>query len=667
MAKAVSCVAINAQPGSERFLSSVEKPLLKHWRCDLTALSKKYNLYFVACDAAIHVYQPQFPNQTLSKTPALTIHPPTTSPGLKAGNDPGSPHSVNRLLVDFLGREEVLLAVCDDGDVVGYRVSEIQHALEKRQPVTDGKESTAGNSSDIRVFLHRNVGLSAWGLAVHRDARLIAISANTAEITVIAYALADVSTCRSESSDSVLEDVISVDDGESQDFPFPRRRDHVITLVGRFNIPAISFDNNGTDPTGRWLFSSSIKGETHLWDLYSPETPMRTIRVGRCDEVTVPTQKPDCMCHVEHASWSAMFVDTRSCHQTYSVEDALGMDPNRVAPCYWDVTLAKNTVIVGSRRSLSDEAAEIAEGGIDDIALAEDMAMEISSGTGDTTSEESQSESADTNTELPNSQSLFIPESLLDFPNPFLTSSDTAVAPSSPGMVVDSLETSASPGGDTDSDDNYMIPELDGDGPPLYLQSYCEMATASNHQDQPQSPPCIIVTKEEIYLLQRPLDSAGDLSDPIITMRRPLLPTGIEPHETDRNCYAAQIPELGIFIVASPMGKAAIFSLTRFNTTEHHLPLYGFRMDHLVPRRGEFKCEEWLHERLVGVAVGPVQGMLDTEDQEVESRRGSSSKERSSGPRRWRLMMYYTNHTVLSYELGKFPEGGSPGVGDLVV
>jgi hypothetical protein len=27
------------------------------------------------------------------------------------------------------------------------------------------------------VFLHRNVGASAWGLAVHREARIIAISA----------------------------------------------------------------------------------------------------------------------------------------------------------------------------------------------------------------------------------------------------------------------------------------------------------------------------------------------------------------------------------------------------------------------------------------------------------------------------------------------------------
>src|SRR4051812_14990343 len=38
--------------------------LMKDWRCELTALSQLYNLYFIACNDTILVYQPDFPDQS---------------------------------------------------------------------------------------------------------------------------------------------------------------------------------------------------------------------------------------------------------------------------------------------------------------------------------------------------------------------------------------------------------------------------------------------------------------------------------------------------------------------------------------------------------------------------------------------------------------------------
>ena len=74
--------------------------------------------------------------------------------------------------VGLVAEAAILLLACDDGDVIGYRIQEIQRTLEHR---TNLQEPI--NDDSIHVFLHRNVGASAWGLAVHREARIIAISA----------------------------------------------------------------------------------------------------------------------------------------------------------------------------------------------------------------------------------------------------------------------------------------------------------------------------------------------------------------------------------------------------------------------------------------------------------------------------------------------------------
>ena len=139
-------------------------------------------------------------------------------------------------------------------------------------------------------------------------------------------------------------------------------------------------------------------------------------------------------------------------------------------------------------------------------------------------------------------------------------------------------------------------------------------------------------------------------------MRNPLYSAGWMNLPHDRLCYSAQIPELGIFIVASPGGRAAIFGLTQYKGEDGDV--YGFRLDHTVPfNRQERELLIGGHSgiRLVGIAVGPVQGMLD----------GSEVM----GHRRWRLMMMYDDHTVLSYELGKYREDADevPGLADLVV
>lgn len=307
----------------------------------MTGLSQLHNIYFVACNDTIHVYQPSFPDQSLPKDPELILHPPISSPDLDPDTDPDDPHSITRLLVDYLGNDEILLATCDDGDVIGYRVEEIKRCLDGRHGAFSS-EADHLYAGDIRTFLHRNVGASAWGLAVHREARMIAISANTHEVTVLAYALA---TRGNESPESEIFDPSPiVESTETTDFPSPRKRDHVIMLQASYNIPAVSFNNNAEDTTGRWIFSSCIDGQNTLWDLHNPEQPARVFQMGWCAKSSHPEYAPQilhgrCICNnwrtFPHGAWGVIFLDPCSAHEMTS-EEGRDIEPAQRAPYFED-------------------------------------------------------------------------------------------------------------------------------------------------------------------------------------------------------------------------------------------------------------------------------------------------------------------------------------------
>ncbi|KAH7411550.1 hypothetical protein DE146DRAFT_602236 [Phaeosphaeria sp. MPI-PUGE-AT-0046c] len=585
---------------------------MKAWRCDLTALSQLHNLYFVACNDSILVHQPEFPDQNLSE-PKFILQPPVSAPNLEPYIDDEDPHSITRILVDYLGNDEILLVTCDDGDVIGYRVEEIQRVLDLAQQSSD-----QGEDSDIaahmRVFLHRNVGLSAWGLAVHREARIIAISANTHEITVLAFALASGGHAPHETGflDAILD----------TDFPSPRRRDHIITLRASHNVPTVSFNNNDEDPGGRWLFATCITGEVTLWDLHNPKMPARALRMGWCLDAPLPSQAPPltlggCRClgargH-PHATWDAMFLNPRSAHEVSSSE------------CEWTSTDAEpffDDAKVQKERFRSEDGdlwnapTTVHHDTTDDTGSSDEMLILG----GDSESSESGSDSGDDAM-----SSLFMPPDL-------------------PAAIERRLGPSAQP------------------------PAYSEIKTSPSPQNR---QPCLIVSKDDIFLVQSPFNKvddepeytleksriAGDEPDHTLVMRRPLYPGPWRPNPVsyDRLCFSAQIPELGIFIVGSPLGRAAIFALTKSPNTKEGYK-YGFQLEYVLPfnkdDEDEILDQGHSNRRMVGVAVGPVQGML--------GRAGG-------GDRTWRVLMYFTDHKVLSYELKRKRAEGTPGLGDLVV
>lgn len=328
----------------QQFPSPYDRPKIKAWRCELTALSACHNLYFVACNDTIHVYNPSFPDQSLSRDPVLILSPPVSSPDLGSGIDPEDPHSISRIHLDYLGHEEIVLVACDDGDVIGYRVAEIQCALERRSTLAyEDSQVTDGDS--LKVLFHHNVGASAWGIAIHREARMIAVSANTHNVTVFAFALIRPSQNMNDLGSTGNKPPVS-----NRAFPnlsFIRQQDRVITLRASTNIPAVSFNNNGSDPSGRWLSSSSLDGKTILWDLHHPQAPARVIQLGFCASVRYPNQAPTLppgRCHCQksstfpHGAWGTVFLDPRSAYDDTIVEEST---PVQIAPCFQDISAQK--------------------------------------------------------------------------------------------------------------------------------------------------------------------------------------------------------------------------------------------------------------------------------------------------------------------------------------
>lgn len=264
-----------------------------------TALSQYRNLLFVARIDIIYVYTPSFPEQLITTEPKALILLETSRPGLPGYIDTRRPHAVNHLIVGDIGDEEVLVVACDDGDVISYTVRSISLAIDQGAKLVLGYQSYYVGRAFIRstlkgwrnmnmilsdmdpdssagcrtlvAWFHENVGASAWGLATHKRARLLAVSSNTKDIHVYFPSLS-----------------LERHGAFRQTYPYPeemgnftawknpgptpmidRSVNRLAILRGHeANIPNIAFCDNASDPAGKYLVSTDINGNTIIWDIW---------------------------------------------------------------------------------------------------------------------------------------------------------------------------------------------------------------------------------------------------------------------------------------------------------------------------------------------------------------------------------------------------------------
>ena len=215
-----------------------------------------------------------------------------SKPGLPGYIDQLHPHSINHLIVDELGNEEVLLCACDDGDVLAYNIRTIIAAANRVEAAFALADNGNGLDADCRIdsvkpFFLENVGLSAWGLAMHKAGRLIAVSSNTHNITVFAFGLIEDVESDSESdpgSNHSESDGVNINLTHAS-FVYTakpvaahistghlRAANRRIVLTGHLdNIPSVSFYNNASSDRDHWLVSTDIHGRYIVWDVWAQE------------------------------------------------------------------------------------------------------------------------------------------------------------------------------------------------------------------------------------------------------------------------------------------------------------------------------------------------------------------------------------------------------------
>ncbi|KKZ66592.1 hypothetical protein EMCG_07706 [[Emmonsia] crescens] len=307
---------------------------------EYTALSQHHNLYFVAFDHQIYVYQPSGRGRALAPKPAMIITPVAKNPRAPGYIIRHKPHIINVIRVDDLGHEEILLLATDCGNVAAYRTERIFAVIENSRVTGNGKPTELGELVDC--FFSDWVGQSAWGLAVHKTARMIAVSCNSWCITVFAFALVDHGCVAGHAGKGLKATQTSTTAGQTLEWtnvssetqysilrrirPDKRRVCNIrFTLVGhKKNIPNIGFLNSDLDPDGDWLISTDIGNKLMIFNIWEYPTPVRVVDIQQ-DPPNHPGRSHD----NRQLGWNVLALDPRSFRPKATLKRACGGTPRR--------------------------------------------------------------------------------------------------------------------------------------------------------------------------------------------------------------------------------------------------------------------------------------------------------------------------------------------------
>lgn len=568
-----------------------------------------------------------------------------SQPDLRGYIDPHEPHSINNLIVQFLGNEEVVATVRDDGDVEAVLVRHIVQAIERRaEPV-----NTFGTVADeVRPIFQGNVGISAWGLAIHSQARIIAVSSNRHEVTVFRFALLDEVDNRESGKDNQQDSPSAASERNQQE----RKTDvtHQV-LNGESNIPYISFCNTGDDPNARWLLTTDISGVCRVMDLHQV-APVQAFRFGP-SFIGPHSGGYDRL----NAGWAIMFLDRRSFQPTNSVHTALGLEESESLPDQkqdnriWD---ASRTI-----SSLSDTAEAL---------LYNEPKKREQRLRSPRYQSPSQPVTPEQNISSPQSPDSISPDDPGGVPLDLEAlagdeeMTDTSETQDASHVLEEALGTVSQEGDSyrevVDDDD-----DLDDEGTEdtISINAYYDGKRICGNKPQfvrqtdlCENLPCPILhaSVRNVYLLQPSNQRyhSGPFAPPLVGLAQPLQQSVQVDYRYlnmfDRLNMNAYMPALGVVILASQKGRALVLALTKVPSHVHYpkemhdlgfKTNYALRAEAILPFAHQEKVNERPFFPLHGIAVGPMQGTETLPDE----------------LRRWRLMMMYHDHSVMSYEISR--------------
>ncbi|KAL3432804.1 hypothetical protein BDV09DRAFT_187249 [Aspergillus tetrazonus] len=739
--------ALNVEKGSKR-----------------AALSQRRNLLFVACGHQIYVWEPAGASQVLGSRPEIIITPVMKEPHATGYIRPASPHEINSILVDDLGREEVLLLATDSGNVCGYRVEAIYSTLKR---AVDNGRARPLDGSEVEPFFIEYVGASAWGLAIHKFARLIAVSANTGYVTVFAFALVSPG---SDKGDDLFRQLEKADDATEygqtwlhirtegqfkqlqQLMPEKyRTRNIKLTYSGHFtNIPSVGFLNTDFDPNGMWMVSTDIYNRTIVWNVWRSLSPFNEYHLNNVAPWSIPE---DAYLDDGDRGWSVIALDPRSFHLVKTEEEACGGQPRRRVRNKLEIldltSLTKRVpdssrlynhfppavkaepeetllpdffeadcLVNGNHNAQEKSDARKAQAFVPGNARNHDSAEAIShqavdsSLNADNLSGNSASDSDHSSEQQQTTGSHALLSAIANDPSRILSPEDILeiALRETAGVAIHEVQALLSETMGDDDDDHFQL-AMEVDASDSSGGTSEEEETAHHPLDDfglhfSTSPPnsnfpILHFSHTNICLIPHPFSLNAS-----VICGAPLLQRFTQPIVSirgfDRFNMVKYIPEHGIVIAASQKGRAAIIALTESPTTGR-----TFRVDWIVPLESQEKYGERPLVPLLGMSVAPMQGFeiqpdipyipqdryAEGKEIETETERGTSitdllfqyretnNPSSSSGSeseqeltlpecharatrsyqpeeswrgwnpsRRYRLMLMYADHTVMSYE-----------------
>lgn len=578
-------------------------PHIAKWRLNLTALSQVYNIYMVAYENRIHISRPRSCiTNALPAEPDLILQPPASEMSYLVGGylDDDFPHQVNHLIVGELGQEEILLLAYDDGDVIGYYTRHIENELLRRE-----REGRLGGIAP-EPFFHENVGKSAWGLAVHKQSRIIAVSSNLHNVCVFVFALTGASYKHTVEADSVelFRNVVKDENGNAVD---PRRgssqtpgetdsykaakvlerlirhRDanwRIVLETGRTgtNIPNITFSDDRHGEADK-IVAVDINGALWLMDIWhfnqNPHAMIQSVHRFRY--------------HQNPRGWGVLVLPESSFLPTKDYNDSVGLS--------------------------SKEAKYVAD---ESIGRWIDISQGIK--------------------HVKNNSTV----------HPWMRSGNRnrfAINPLENGLRHRSegnwysFTTTATEAPACDTVDDRMSP-VRRDHP---LGKFKSRPSNSEQKWVLGDGSSILRTYElDIELRSFEEDGYGIMFEKAIDQSRPphtVLPTMRVSHE--RLANLVHIPELSLVVAGSMCGRVALVTLTRPKADIYSFSR-GFKIEAILPTKYDEDSQMRPICPLLGVAVAPVpfSGNINLADGPI-------------GRRRYRIMLHYYDLRILSYELSR--------------
>ncbi|KAH8819165.1 CRT10-domain-containing protein, partial [Xylogone sp. PMI_703] len=569
-------------------------PTVANWRLNLIALSQTDNLLFVAYGDKVHVIVPLNVRQTIPSQPDLILRLPRSRLGQQTTGyiDPYHPHCVNHLMVGKLGDFEILLLCCDDGDVMAYYTRSIAAEIQRTEKVREALPRQKIMVSHNQPFFHENVGISAWGLAIHQRGRLIAISSNKKEVTVFAFALHEspiphnMPLSSKETFPLLNLRTAKPHDGRNQNY----KRILRLHRMGH-NIPSIAFADDAHG-VAKYVLAMDILGtlwQLNIWDLDDINyEPYRSQSESRADRPM---------------GWGVLVLPVSLFKRTKTPAEALGM-PLSEEP-YGCGSLTDLNVPF----DISDSVHDVRRSSQwhpmfgPTVRLPEISEAEQREATA-TTALVLQEDSSDEDTKSSNNNRIH-KRSSKKF-------SDLAI------MEIDP------------DDSEYYMP--DGSAIMRIFQNHIDLQPPTKHMHHTV---CKKLLKQRI-----PEDVLFQLQ------------------HIDRLSIHAVIEELNLVVVASQVGRVALLTLTRpEDSWSTNGPVTLFRVDMFLPFRKQE--DEGLRPvvPLLGMTVGPMQSKdMIHKDEEASSSVPGSRRVTGLGVdsrRRWRLILHYYDHTVLTYEISR--------------